>query len=68
MRGAYGEVGNVALPFVEEGEPSPYIPVEYLLLEEVEICGLTGTGGGWFVCSLKRFEDELENCRADGGV
>jgi hypothetical protein len=68
MRGAYGEVGNVALPFVEEGEPSPYIPVEYLLLEEVEICGLTGTGSAWFVCSLKRFEDELEDCRADRGV
>lgn len=46
MRGAYGEVGNVALPFAEEGEPSPYIPVEYLLLEEVEIWGLAGTGGG----------------------
>jgi hypothetical protein len=46
MRGAYGEVGNVVLPFVEEGEPSPYIPVEYLLPEEVEICGLTDTGGG----------------------
>jgi hypothetical protein len=46
MRGAYGEVGNVELPFVEEGEPSPYIPVEYLLLEEAEVCGLTDTGGG----------------------
>jgi len=43
MCGAYGEVGKVVLPFAEEGEPSPYIPVEYL---EVEICGLTGTGGG----------------------
>jgi hypothetical protein len=46
MRGAYGEVGNVAFPFVEEGEPSPYIPVEYLLFEEVKICGLGGTEGG----------------------
>ena len=45
MRGAYGEVGNVELSFVEEGEPSPYIPVEYLLLEEIEVCGRTGTGG-----------------------
>lgn len=37
MRGAYGEMGNAALLFAEDGEPSPYIPVEYLLLEEVEI-------------------------------
>jgi hypothetical protein len=48
MRGAYGEIGNVTLPFAEEGEPSPYIPVEYRLLEEVEVCGLTGTGGASF--------------------
>jgi hypothetical protein len=68
MRGAYGEVGNVVLPFAEEGEPSPCIHVEYLLLEEVEICGLTGTGGGGFIWSLYRFEDDLEDCRADGGV
>ncbi len=45
MRGAYGEVGSVTLPFAEVGEPSPYIPVEYLLLEEVDICGRTGTWG-----------------------
>lgn len=48
MRGAYGEVGNEALPLTEDGEPSPYIPVEYLLVKEVEVCGLTGTGGAWF--------------------
>ena len=43
IRGAYGEVGKVALLFGEDGEPSPYIPVEYLLLEGVESCGLAGT-------------------------
>lgn len=50
MRGAYGEVGKVTLLFGEDGEPSPYIPVEYLLLEDVESCGLEGTGNCGLFC------------------
>ena len=39
MRGANGEVGRVAAPLTEL-DPSPYIPSEYLLLEEGVNCGL----------------------------
>jgi hypothetical protein len=68
MRGAYGDVGKVALLFGEDGEPSPYIPVEYLLLEDVESCGLAATRGCGLFCPWERFEDELDDCNPEGGV
>jgi hypothetical protein len=56
--GAYGDVGRDDFC---DGEPRPDIPdTLYLLLEDVDIVGRAGIGGGPLLSSVWRLEAELE--------